>query len=78
MEEKKYYIARDYMDDEFNGEVLAVTTIREHAYDACHEREDDTDCECITIVKVTKNPEHAKRIVEEAIKRGDKPLVELD
>lgn len=73
----KYYIAYDFMDDEWNGEVLAVTSNKRHAHSACHEREEDTDGECATMVKTAESREEALRIAEAAAKRGDNPLVEV-
>ena len=73
----KYWIAYDFMDDEWNGEVLAVTADKRRALAACHEREDDTDGECATMVKAVESLEEALRIAKEAAKRGDKPMVEV-
>ena len=74
---KKYYIAYDYID-EFSGEVLAVTTNKRHAVEACRRRKDETGGECYTKVEIAERKEDALKIAREAEKKGYTPIFEVE
>lgn len=75
--EKKYYVAFKMTEHDWNGEVLAVTTNKRHAYTSRFIPK-DAEPDYIRIVKTVGSREEAQHIAEEAITKGYKPLVELD
>ena len=75
--EKKYYVAFKMTEHDWDGEVLAVTTNKHHAYTTRFIPK-GAEPDYIRIVKTVGSREDAQHIAEEAITKGYKPLIELD